>query len=76
MTEEQKASAAMDRYTKNFKSDLFRTAAENLTTEQANWLIDNALHLCGHPNYPKFKSWNWNGDALKFLFQFAGVVVW
>jgi len=61
---------ATERYHKHYNNELYREAIEGKTVTYANWLIDEALAICGHPR-EKLSYRNWSPAALAFLEKFS-----
>ena len=60
---------ALKKYTSHFNNVLYRAATEDKPLAYANKLIDDALALCGHPEYA-FSGMNYCDEALAFLAGF------
>ncbi len=61
----QKA-VAMRRYHRRYVNTVYRGATDRKSVEYANALIDEALAICGHPQYKLSRRW-WAEPALAFL---------
>ena len=64
------AVLAFARYNGLYDNNLYTRATTGRTVVYSNALIDQALAICGHPNY-RVSFRHWGKDALAFLANFA-----
>ncbi len=67
---EEMATEATRRYNERFDNEVYRRATEGKPPDFCNLLIDQAMCLCGHPNYTIMRI-NWSPARLAFLELFA-----
>ena len=71
-------SRAMARYHRRYDNKLYNAACPRSTSDATqqdfdryNALIDEAMAICGHPNYQVNQDAQWNADELDFLSSFV-----